>query len=375
MKKSQVIIGTFILLLAGLVWLVWPDPSRSNQPPNSLKIKPETKPEVEAQSEEDELLLLEDDGVKKPEGMPQADWERALRVHAIKKAANRDVRFYGKVVDQHGDPVEGVQLELKILSYQNSFIDYLKTGREQLKNNFTMTTDSNGMFSVENENGNSFEIERMTKEGYSTPDRGIQTYFVYSNLSSGEDSTMYHSADKSRPVVYQLWKKGETEPLIKTAAELTLEPEKDISEVYYRMAPNEKPSPRPVPGWDIKVTGKNIHSPDPGRQQDDYWEVTLTAGEGGGLILTNSPHANLAPETGYQNSLTIKSTDQGNPWDRPVRWAYYRGKNGQEFAAFRLDIDIGSQKTGSRIYATLADLRINPNGSRNLEYDPSKRIK
>jgi hypothetical protein len=186
---------------------------------------------------------------------------------------------------------------------------------------------------------------------------------------------MYHSADKNRPIVYQLWKKGETEPLIKTGVEFIIEPKKGIHDLYYRMSPNGEPSQRPILGWSIKVTGKNIHSPDPRRQHDDYWEVILTAGEGGGLVMTDSPHANLAPESGYHKILTIKSTDQTYPWDRLVRWAYYRGKNGEEFAAFRLDIDIGSEKTGSRIYVKLADLRINPNGSRNLEYDPSKRIK
>jgi hypothetical protein len=204
---------------------------------------------------------------------------------------------------------------------------------------------------------------------------GGEYSFFYNNLSSGPDSSMYHLADKARPVVFHLWKKGETEPLIMTFAKLTLEPEKGINEVYYRMAVNGKPSPQPIPGWDIKVTGKNIPSPDSGRQQDDYWEVTLTAGEGGGLVLTDSPHANLAPESGYQKSLTIKSTDQDNPWDRPVRRAYYRGKNGEEYAAFRLVLNLGNIKTGDWIEISLADLRINPNGSRNLEYDPSKRIK
>jgi len=375
MKKSRILIWMSILLVAGLGLWFWFDLSRSNQPTDTTMIETKTKPEIEAQQEEEESLLLEDEGVEKPVGIPQADWERALRVHAIKKSANRNVNFYGRVVDQHGDPVDGTQLELKILSYPDSFIEYLKTGREQIKNTFNITTDANGMFSVEKKEGISLSIERMTKDGYVTPNRGIQTYFVYSNLSSGKDSSMYHSADQSRPVVYEIWKKGATEPLIKTGAEFIIEPEKGINEVYYRMKPSEKPSPQPVPGWDIKVSGQNIPSPDPKRQRDDYWEVTLTAGEGGGLVLTDSPHANLAPETGYQKSLTIKSTDQDNPWDRPVQWAYYRGTNGGEFAAFRLGIDIGSKKTGSRIYVNLADLRINPNGSRNLEYDPSKRIK
>ena len=365
-----------ILLLAGLVLWLWSDISRFNQPPDTTKSARKARPGIETQQAQDKLLLLEDERVEKPEGMPQANWDRASRVHAIKKSANRYVNFYGKLVDQHGNPVEGVRLDLEILSYQNSFIDYLKTGREQIVKKFSMTTDANGMFSVEKKEGTTFKIEKMTKDGYDAMSNwGVEYTFVYNNLSSGPDSSMYHLADKARPVVFHLWKKGETEPLIMTFAKLTLEPEKGINEVYYRMAVNGKPSPQPIPGWDIKVTGKNIPSPDSGRQQDDYWEVTLTAGEGGGLVLTDSPHANLAPESGYQKSLTIKSTDQDNPWDRPVRRAYYRGKNGEEYAAFRLGIDIGSNKTGSKIYVTLADLRINPNGSRNLEYDPSKRIK
>jgi hypothetical protein len=215
----------------------------------------------------------------------------------------------------------------------------------------------------------------MTKEGYVAADYGVKYTFAYNNLSSGPDSMMYHSPDKFQPVVYELWKKGETEPLIKTGAMLMIEPEKGINKIYYRMTPTGKPLPHPMPGWDIKLTGKNIHAPESGKQQDDYWEVTLTAGEGGGLVLTDSPHANLAPEAGYQSSLTIKSTDQKSSWERPVRRAYYRGKGGEKYAAFRIELSFGSVNNKGAFYARLADLRINPNGSRNLEFDPSKQIK
>jgi hypothetical protein len=375
MKNLRILIGICILFLAGLVWWIWADSSKSNPTQEISKIEKKIRPDIEARPDEGNLLVLEDEGIKKPEGMTQADWERALRVHAIKKSANRNVNFFGKVVDQYGDPVEGVQLELVILSYQDSFIDYLKSGREQIKNKLSMTTDANGMFSVEKKKGTSFKIERMTKEGYSTPDRGVQTYFVYNNLSSGKTSSMYHSSDKSQPVVYHLWKKGETEPLIKQGVQLLIEPAKGITEMYYPLVLNGNASPQPMLGWDIKLTGKNIPSPDPKKQHEDYWEVTMTAGDGGGLQLTDSPHANLAPENGYQTSLTIKSTDQQYPRENIVRRVYYRDKYGKKYAAFRVEFGFGSIKDEGAFYVTLADMRINPNGSRNLEYDPSKRIK
>ncbi len=300
---------------------------------------------------------------------------KTLRVHTIKKSANRQIDFYGKVVDQHGEPVEGVKLEIKILSYQSSFVDYLRTGREQLENKFTMMTGADGSFVVEGRKGTSFAIERMTKEGYVRPDRGVKYNFVYSNLSSGEKSSMYHSADRSRPVIYEMWKKGKTEPLIRQGVEFFIDPVNGITELYYPFILNGKPSPKPMPGWDLKVTGKNEPSPDKRRQQDSYWEVTLTAGDGCGIVLADSPHANLAPESGYLKSLTIKSTDQRTPWDRPVRHAYFRCDDGKKYAAFRLDFGFGSIKHKGTFYVKLANLRINPNGSRNLEYDKSKRIK
>jgi len=159
MKKLRILFGMCILLLAGLVLWLWSDISRFNQ-------SSDTRPGIETQQAQDKLLRLEDEGVEKPEGMPQANWDRASRVHAIKKSANRKVNFYGKLVDQHGNPVEGVRLDLEILSYQNSFIDYLKTGREQIVKKFSMTTDANGMFSVEKKEGTTFKIEKMTKDGY-----------------------------------------------------------------------------------------------------------------------------------------------------------------------------------------------------------------
>jgi hypothetical protein len=364
-KNLKIVVAFCLLLLAGVVLLLWPSASKSEQPPHPLRSDREVKRQITTFQE----------GVKKPEGMSDANWQRALRVHSIRKSANRNIDFYGKIIDQNGEPVEGVNLEFEMLGYQDSFLDYLNTGQERIKNKFTMTTDANGMFAVEQKKGTSLSIERMRKEGYVFPDRGVQNNFVYSNLSSGEESSMYHSADKSQPVVYRGWKQGETEPLIKTGVKLTIDPEAGIHEVYYLFSLAGKQSPTPMPGWDIKVTGRNDRTLDNRNPQNDYWEVTFTVSEGGGILLTDSPHANLAPETGYQKSLTLKSTDQKSPGDRPVRRAYFRSANGKTFAAFRLDLGFGTIKTGAWIEVWLADLRINPNGSRNLEYDPKKRIK
>ncbi len=375
MKNTRIIGAICLSLIAGLIWLFWPDKPEPEASKQSTKRGQRLKPRVKTPLEEKRVSTLDDEGVQKPEGMPDEDWQRALRVHTIKKSANRQIDFYGKVVDQHGEPVEGVKLEIKILSYQSSFVDYLRTGREQLENKFTMVTDADGSFVVEGRKGTSFAIERMTKEGYVRPGRGVKYNFVYSNLSSGEKSSMYHTADRSRPVIYKMWKKGKTEPLISTFAKLTIDPKKGINEVYYTFGLKGKSSPQPIPGWDLKVTGKNERSHDRSRPQDDYWEVTLTAGDGCGIVLTDSPHANLAPESGYLKSLTIKSTDQENPRVKRVRRAYFICDRGQKYAACRLDLSFGSIKTGERIYVRLADLRISPNGSRNLEYDKSKRIK
>ena len=234
-------------------------------------------------------------------------------------------------------------------------------------------TDVNGEFSVEGEKGYSFAIEKMVKEGYVKSTSGVKYNFYYSSIYSGAKSSMYHSADPSQPVIYEMWKKGETEPLIKQSVEFIIDSRKGINEMYYSFKLGAKPSAQPMNGWDLKVTGKNIRSLDQ-NSNEDYWEVTLTAGDGGGVVLTDSSHANFAPEEGYQKSLTIKSTDQEHPRLRKVRRAYFRVDNGEKYAAFKLDLNFGTLKTGERIYVKFLNFRINPNGSRNLEYDKSKRI-
>ncbi len=377
MNSRKIIISACLIILLGVFWFSWKsDYPQRKQPVEKSLSSEKSDSTTNLQSSGDRRPpVFNDDGARKPEGMSDADWQRAIRMHSIKNSANRSVNFYGKVVDQHDEPVEGVKLELKVLSYQDSFIDYLNTGREQIKNRFTMFTDKNGMFSVEQKKGTSLAIEKMTKNGYITPGRGTKYNFVYNNLSSGEKSSMYHSPDRTQPVVYILWKKGETEPLIKTGAELLIDPSKGVNEAYYSFILNGKPSGTPIPGWDIKVTGKNLRSQDKRKPEDDYWEVTLTAGEGGGFIMTDSTHTNLAPEDGYQKSVTFKSTDQASLKGASIRRAYYRGKNGAKYAAFRFRLGIGGRKQKGMFYVMLADLRINPNGSRNLEYDKLKRIK
>ena len=208
MKNPKIIGAVCVLLGTGLIWLFWPDNPEQEPPKQGSKREQILEKPVKATQEEKRVSTLNDERVQKPEGMSDEAWQRAVRVHSIKKAANRQIDFYGKVIDQHGEPIEGVKLELRTLGYQSSFVDYVKTGREQIKDKFTMMTSADGSFVVEGRKGTSFAIEKMTKEGYVRPERGVKYNFVYSNFSSEEQSSMYHSAERSRPVIYEMWKKG-----------------------------------------------------------------------------------------------------------------------------------------------------------------------
>jgi hypothetical protein len=372
MKKRQLIYIGIVLLLGLLGWILL----RDDKPPKQSERK-STKVERSSRRSKSKApepisnsvrrTIVNDEGVVKPEGMSDEDWQRSVRVYSAKKLANRIINFYGKVVDQNEDPVQGVELTCTILAYQTSFSDYLKTGNERVKRRLQLITDKDGAFIIENMKGTSLDIESMLKNGYVRANRGANYSFVYNNLSSGERSSIYHYPEQVSPVVYTMWKKGETEPLIKTAVWLDVEPANGVNEIYYPFVLKGKPHSKPMKGWDVKVTGINRGARD--------WEYTLTANNGGGFILASDLHANIAPEEGYRNSLVFKSSDQKNPLAKPVKNIYYRSEGGDKYASFRIEASWGGKNSQGGFTIKLLNLRINPNGSRNLEYDESKRIK
>lgn len=287
----------------------------------------------------------------------------------LKVSSNTDVNFNGLVLDQANRPIASAKVLIKILSYNSSFDDYSTGGDERVTLKLTKMTDDNGRFSVMGETGISLTIVGIQKDGFISSSKGGRGAFVYSNLSSGKGSELYHKASPENPVIYRMWANEATEPLVRLGARLRIDPKKNIRVAYIPLVLGGRPTSSPSPNWDIKVSGENRRSLD--RGGDDYWEVVFEAREGAGLLLADDSDKNIAPETGYVSKLKFSSVECKNG----QRFgAYFRGVNNEKFAAFDFRFSFAGKSGGGKFSVFLEGVRINLGGSTNLMFDPNKEI-
>jgi len=364
-NKYKIYILLLIAISTGLwFWLEVPSSKPSNHIIKKNRALSKT-PKKNSKAHKINVLKLDDDGVLKPEGVSDADWRRAVRIHSIKKSANRKLAFYGQIVDQKGIPVEGVDLEIRLIGWQTEFIKYLATGKTQEKKILKMLTDSNGVFNVEKEMGTGLRIEKMRKEGYSRAQRGTQYSFSYSNLSSGSNSSMYHHPDKNKPVVFTMWKKGKAEPLILREMRYSFHNGKEPKTMFFKFDVRSNPTPNPIQKWDVKVEAH--------KSSNEKWVLTITANGDGGFLVTDDVFSNTAPKLGYTSKLSYSFDSSNRPVHTPHLKHYYKADKGNKYASFALEY--GDYYKGQSFFVRFRQLKINPNASRNLEYDKSKRIK
>jgi hypothetical protein len=205
--------------------------------------------------------------------------------------------------------------------------------------------------------GRTFDYH-LEKTGYDSMPEGDA--FDYTKLISEENR---HHPDPKTPIVLKMWKLQGVEPLVYKQESFDLPavglPVR-IDLVTGKVVPD---------GGDLiiaikhgqQTTGSSIIKYD--------WSAEVRPVDGG-LIVTKQRVTNmhLAPEDGYVQSCLVEMPATRPDWSRTYTENLYLKSRGGRYA--RLSLDIHSIPTGTSYVAIKSWL--NPSGSRNLEYTPSK---
>jgi hypothetical protein len=166
-------------------------------------------------------------------------------------------------------------------------------------------------------------------------------------------------------VTFRLVKKLEPEPLIaKRAAERVAYAYDQPT--YYDL---ERGGLRQQPpaGAAIKLSFDRSESPQ-GQPFDWKWKVEVM---NGALMETKDEFAQIAPEEGYVPMWETSQASTPQPFEQSGQARFYVRTTDNRFA--RVDVELvhpNSRALGPRL--TINSF-LNPSGSRNLEYDPSKQ--
>ena len=207
MKRGDIVIGILVLLLVtGVAWMLGqPKPSTPKQP--SAKVRtatpaPATSPQA-TQIRGTDAKSIPADIRQQPGGPYQpADPRWAERRRLLKEDPQYEwktpIEFYGKVLDEDGNPVAGATADI-------SWTDMSPNG----SSNTQVTSDGAGLFSITRVSGKHMTVQ-VTKHGYYRETSKGRSSYEY----AGFWEPTYHEPNSSSPIIFYLRKKGISEPLI-----------------------------------------------------------------------------------------------------------------------------------------------------------------
>lgn len=251
------------------------------------------------------------------------------------------IEFYGKVVDENGNPVAGATAKMSVAD--KPITDGAK---------YTATSDGSGLFSLTGLRGGAVSVT-VTKEGYysTAQSRGMVRFGKFRSDSDPPTPTA------GSPTVFMLRKMGETAPLVHTT-ERPIKVPKDGSPVQVDLATGQttRQGSLTVKCW----TNDQAKNAD-GQYE---WKCVLTV-QGGGLIERTDPFTFEAPADGYSPSVELGPS--AGKWSSRAERQYFVRLPDDRYARIHLRV-----RTGGEHFLVLESF-LNPKpGSRNLEYDPNQ---
>lgn len=286
---------------------------------------------------------------------PVLNSPKLSKIKTIQQASNRPIEFYGVVLDQYGKPVPYARVVYSVLDYEGT-ISFAGTSRTYWKD-----TDPHGRFSVSGIKGEHITISKIEKNGYEFEFLN-RTYHTFPQWEGHKPLSM---GNKDKAVVFHAWKKNETEALVYNEVLIAFSPQGETYAIDLL-----KPK-KVLNGYDgdIRVSFNRPVSVT-GTQNKVDWSVSLE-GINGGIIESADAFMNEAPESGYQRDWIFEMKRSNPNYRFQVSKKFYlKSRDGKVFGRLEFDfIPIYNEQS-----VINAKWWLNPNGSRNLQYEPSKRM-
>lgn len=271
----------------------------------------------------------------------------------VMESSNQPIRFFGKVIDQNGNGIPGVKVTF--------LIRYSRTVGAGIGDAFiepSVSSDAAGRFALTDQRGAVLTVKSIEKSGYEPSEQATRgTYWYW------RDKDPYHP-DPDNPRLFHMWKKAGAEVLVRDA--LSEEIPCNGSPVRFDLISGTQVES----GGDIRVTLTRNPQKIAYGQRHFEWELTVDA-LNGGLIACRDEQMYLAPIEGYRDKAVLHVAADDPQWTNiGTLSVYLKLRDGKYFGRADLKVIAGSSDPTVPLYVTAY---VNPNGGRNLEYDPMLR--
>jgi flagellar basal body-associated protein FliL len=348
MNKRRSIIVLVVLLISLLVGVFkWTHdqtkPLGTPQQANPPKENPSAKaPAIQTDTTPQDIVIPDVPGHK------LSDQDKS-NIAKIVQVFNASIDFWGKVIDQDGNPVVGAAV------HYSAADKYFKDGTK-----YEGTSDERGLFSISNIKGAGLYV-RVSKDGYYHIDEKSARSFGYGS-PSGEAPP-----SKQQPAILVLQKMGETEPLIKLETGGVLVP-KDGTPKKLSLRRERARLSGSLSG-DLQVELWSDYQQPPVFQKSYDWRCRISV-PGGGLRERSGEFNFEAPTENYIETFEYKMPATTERWQPSMKKEFFLRLADGCYARVNLNVI-----SGGDIFVTLESY-LNPvPGRRNLEFDPAKVIK
>jgi len=222
------------------------------------------------------------------------------------KSLDTSVHFYGRVVDQNGDPIAGAQVSVGIRRF--SLVGPFFMGSK----NIHVETDQDGFFAVFQLRGSQLFIGEITRDGYEfSRKENLEDEFTYKGLP-GEPVFV---PNKNDPVIYRMRKKLQHRTFLfeKPSSGIQVLAEDsgmlkgtDFIEGKRTRRPEDKVKDFLSEKCDLWYQATYD-------EETGEWNVVLKPGGPNGGILVNDQKLYVAPEDGYQQEWSFVPVSRENP--------------------------------------------------------------
>jgi hypothetical protein len=338
MKNKTIYISTIVATMFVMALIIWKNniynTSSNSENYKSKQVICKTRSELQIDIVAARLMLLDD--------MKKSEHNYDLKV---------PIEFYGKVLDQHENPVPGAEIQLGLNSIDG------------ITNTITHSRQD-GSFSLSGVKGKFLSVNVFGREGYA----GVHStgYRDYNYAIPGEFN--FHVPNPKSPVIFKIWKYEHPEPLHRKSIEAEMQINGTIAWVNIN---NGKPIT-----YDIGFAYiDSAHTKDKARMP----EIRVVAGDECKIWETKDDPMFSPPGTGGEKELVHEFVSMNEEYrdasgrliqGSPFKFRFYCRTATGIYAAIEADIRYESEE---KQVVTLHIL-LNPSGSRNLEYDPRMQI-
>jgi hypothetical protein len=344
MKSRSAILLILLCLCCCMFWLSlhffssgsnnyksdYASPSQSNTTINTSTLTPVQEIPIPARNP-DEIQSLKDRSNKQ--------YQESLL------ALMTPIEFYGMVLDLEGLPISGAKVTIGINSkvWESDHVEKL--------------SDPNGFFELTDKKGLGITVS-VSKEGYDLTEKSSKAFHYSSHLRGDADLP-----SKENPTLFTLRKRGISEPLIYINKSIKLNQNKQP----VKLAFDQDETVIKELG-DLQLTCY-VEKPINSKNRQYSWYLVIKIIDGG-LIKTKNRYERVAPTDGYLSSLTIEmpSSLPKTIWSAVNEVEFFAKTRSGKYALVKIKTN-----TAREPFA-LVTLLLNPSGSRNLEFDPSKKV-